>query len=52
VERDPRGGFAEEIRPGGHDVAAIVDALPDYEPAVFDGVGGVELVLLHVPADE
>ena len=52
VERDPSRRLPQEERPCGHDVAAVVDALPDDEPSVFDGVRGIELILLHVPADQ
>ena len=52
VKPDPRRRLAEEERPGRHDVAAVVDPLPDDEPPVFDSVRRIELVLLHVPADE
>ena len=52
VEPDACRRLAEEERPCRHDVAAVVDPLPDDEPPVLDGVRGIELVLLHVPADE
>ena len=52
MKREPSRCLPEKERPGGHDVASVVDALPDDEPSVLHGIGGVELILLHVPADQ
>ena len=52
VKPDPCRRLAEEERSGRHDVAAVVDPLPDDEPSVFNSVRGIELILLHVPANQ